>query len=136
MAKINGTLVLFTLGGDTLAHVDNCTWNSSFTLAQATDKDSGGFMEYLEQAGLKEASLDINGNADFVAASGNVKELAEALDNRQNLAFVFGPTASGSVQFSGNCLISDHSIDTPNEETTTFTATATVNGDWTIDTVS
>jgi hypothetical protein len=136
MPKINGTLVLFTLGGDQLAFIDNATWNSSLSLSQATDKNSDGFMEYLEKAGLKEASIDINGNADFVAASGNVKDLADALDDRQNLAFVFGPTASGSVQFTGQCLVNDHSIDTPNEETTTFTASAAVNGSWSIDTAS
>ncbi len=136
MAKISGTLVLFNLDGSVLAHVDNATWNSSLTLAQATDKDSDGFMEYLEEAGLKEASIDINGNADFVAATGNVKILADALDARLNLPFVFGPTASGSVNFEGNCLVNDHSIDSPNEETTTLTASAAVNGEWTIETVS
>lgn len=136
MAKINGTLVLFDLDGNVLAHVDNATWNSSLSLAQATDKDSAGYMEYLEEAGMMEASIDVNGNADFEAADGNVKELADALIARTNLSFVFGPTASGSVNFTGNCLLSDNSYEAPNEETSTFSATFNVNGEWTIDTVS
>ena len=136
MAKISGTLVLFDLDGDTIAQVDNATWNSSLSLAQATDKDSGGYMEYLENAGLQEATIDINGNVDFVSASGNVKILADALEGRSNLSFTFGPSASGSVNFTGNCMVNEFSIDAPNEETTTLTATATVNGSWTIATVS
>jgi hypothetical protein len=136
MAKINGTLVLFDIDGNTLAHVDNATWNSSLSLAQATDKDSAGYMQYLESAGMMEASIDVNGNADFVAADGNAKELADALVARTNLSFVFGPSASGSLNFSGNCLLSDNGFEAPNEETSTFTATFNVNGQWSIDTVS
>lgn len=136
MAKINGTLVLFTLGGDPIVHIDNATWNSSLTLAQATDKGSAGFTEYLENAGLKEATIDIDGNADFTAATGNVKDLADALNARTNFAFVFGPAGNGEVNFTGNCIVTDHSISSPNEDTTTFTATATVNGTWTVATNS
>jgi hypothetical protein len=132
MAKINGTLVLLTVGGNPIVHVDNATFNSSLSLAQATDKGSGGFMEYLESAGLKEASIDINGNADFLTDSGNVKVLADALNARTNLSFAFGPAGATNVNITGQCLISDHSLDTPNEETATFTATATVNGTWTV----
>jgi len=131
MAKINGTLVLFDLDGDELAHVDNATWNSSFSPADAADKQSGGYQEYLEEAGLREASIDIDGNATF-GAGGNVEQLAEAIQSRQNLPFVFGPE-TGGLQFTGQCLINDHSISAPNEGTTTFTAVASVNGPWTID---
>ena len=130
MAKINGTLVLFKKNGSVLAHVDNATWNSSLSLAQATDKDSEGHMEYLENAGLMEASIDLNGNADFTYADGNVKELAEALKARQNIPFIFGPEESTSTNFRGDCLISEHGLDAPNEETATFNTTANVNGKW------
>jgi hypothetical protein len=140
MPKINGTLVLFKTDASgssaALVHVDSATWNSSLSLAQATDKGSAGFMEYLEEAGLMEASIDANGNADFTAVGGNVKELQDALQARQNLAFVFGPEATGEVQFSGNCILNDNSYEAPNEETSTFSASFAVNGEWTIDTVS
>lgn len=132
MGKITGTLVLFSLDGDVLTHVDNVTWNSSFSLAEAADKDSEGYQEYLEEAGLREASMDIDGNADFDYADGNQLQLAEAIENRTNLPFVFGPDAAGNLNFTGDCLVNDHSIDTPNEETTTFSGTATVNGKWEI----
>ncbi len=137
MSKINGTLILLkadSSGGSptTLAHIDNATWNSSFSLAEAADKDSEGFQEYLENAGLREASIDIDGNADFDYASGNQKELAEYLRTRSNIDFVFGPEAVGNLNFTGSALVNDHSIDSPNEETTTFSATATVNGKWEI----
>lgn len=141
MAKINGTLILLKVdseGGSpsTLAHIDNATWNSSFSLAEAADKDSNGFQEYLENAGLREASIDISGNADFASAGGNQKELAEYLRTRSNVDFVFGPEAADNLNFLGTALINEHSIDSPNEETTTFSATATVNGEWTIETTS
>ena len=136
MARINGTLVLLSLGGDVLAHVDNADWNSSLTLADVTDKDSDGFREYLQNAGIMEASISVNGFADFVAATGNVKDLADILKARQNVAFIFGPTASGSVQFTGNCLFTEHNLGAPNEEGATFTASASVNGEWNIVTAS
>lgn len=137
MAKINGTLILLkvdTEGGTptTLAHVDNATWNSSFSLAEAADKDSAGFQEYLESAGLREASIDIDGNADFTYSSGNQKQLAEYLRERNNIDFVFGPEEAGNLNFTGSALLNEHSIDSPNEETTTFSGTATVNGEWQI----
>lgn len=127
---------MFDLDDNVLAHVDSATWNSSFSLAEAADKDSEGYQEYLEEAGLREASIDIDGNADFEYADGNQVELAEAIENRTNLSFVFGPDSSGSLNFTGDCLVNDHSIDAPNEETTTFSATATVNGKWEIEEVS
>ena len=137
MPKINGTLILLkvdTEGGSptTLAHIDSATWNSSFSLAEAADKDSNGFQEYLEEAGLREASIDIDGNADFDYADGNQKQLAEYLRTRSNIEFVFGPEATSNLNFTGSALVNDHSIDSPNEETTTFSATATVNGEWQI----
>ena len=132
MAKITGTLVLFKKNGSVLAHVDSATWNSSLSLAEATDKDSGGYMEYLEKGGLLEASIDLDGNADFTYASGNVKELADALRDRENIPFVFGPEGAANVNFTGNCLISSEGLDAPNEQTATFNTTASVNGEWNV----
>lgn len=133
MAKFSGTLTIVELGSvpSPLAHVDNCTWNSSVSLAQATDKDSGGFMGYLEKAGLREASIDISGNADFTQGTGNAQKLLEYQLARENVGFTFKTT--GGITISGEGLLSDCSFDTPNEETSTFTATLTVNGEWQID---
>lgn len=130
MAKYNGTLTLIQLGDspETLAHVDNCTWNSSFALAQATDKDSQGFMEYLENAGLREANIDIAGNADFTVGTGNASLLLNYQLDRENVGFVF--TTEGGISITGEGLLNECSFDTPNEETSTFTATLTVNGEW------
>lgn len=136
MAKINGTLVLLNVGGSVLAHVDNADWSSSLTLADVTDKDSEGYREYLENAGILEASISVSGFADFVAATGNVKELADAITARQNVAFIFGPAAAGSVQFAGNCIFDSHDLGAPNEDGATFSGSASVNGKWTIQTAS
>lgn len=129
---INGTLILLDVDGSVLTHIDSVTWNSSFSLAEAADKDSDGYQEYLENAGLREASMDIDGNANFDYASGNQKDLAEKLKGRSKFDFVFGPDSVGDLNFTGSCFINDHSIDAPNEETTTFSATATVTGEWLI----
>ena len=133
MAKFNGTLTILSLGESPspLAHVDNATWNSSFSLAQATDKDSGGFMEYLEAAGLREATIDISGNADFTETTGNASLLLGYQLDRENIGFTFATT--GGISISGEGLLSDLSFDTPNEETSTFTGTLTVNGEFGID---
>lgn len=139
MSKINGTLVLFKVDDNgspvKLAHVESATWNSSFELADVTDKDSEGYREYLEEAGIREASIDVNGFATF-GTTGNVKELAEYLESRKEIDFVFGPDEVGNVNFSGKALFNEHSIEAPNEEGATFTGTATVNGEWDIDVTS
>ena|SRR5690554_2295080 len=133
MAKFSGTLTILQLGPSPspLAHVDNATFNSSFSPSQATDKDSGGFMEYLENAGLREGSIDIAGNADFTAGTGNAEQLLEYQLSRQNIGFVFATT--GGISISGQGLLSDLSFDTPNEETSTFTGTLTINGEYGIE---
>jgi hypothetical protein len=133
MAKYNGTLTILSLGPSPtpLAHVDNATFNASFDLAQATDKDSGGFMEYLEEAGLRQATIDIAGNADFTETTGNAELLFEYMIDRENIGFTFATT--GGISISGEGLLNDLSFDTPNEETSTFTGTLTVNGEFAID---
>lgn len=119
----------------TLAHVESATWNSSFELSDVTDKDSQGYRVYLQQSGIRDASIDVNGFATF-GSNGNVKELAEMLDSREEIDFVFGPEGSGNVNFTGKALFNEHSIEAPNEEGTTFTGTATVNGKWDIEVLS
>ena len=136
MAKINGTLVLVNLGGTALAHVDNCTLNTELELAESTDKDSGGFREYLENAGLRGGTIDVSGNADFAAAAGNAKQLADYLLARSNVSFIFGPTAAGSLQVTGNALTNNLSIEAPNEQTATLSGSLTINGSFATGTAS
>ena len=139
MSKINGTLVLFKIDDNgnpaKLAHVEGATWNSSFELSDVTDKDSEGYREYLEEAGIRDASIDVNGFATF-GSTGNVAELAGYLESREELDFTFGPDGVGNINFVGKCLFNSHSIDAPNEQGATFTGTSTVNGKWDIDVVS
>jgi hypothetical protein len=136
--KYNGTLTILKLGDSPteLAHVDNATWNSSFSPAQATDKQSNGNMEFLEKAGLREATIDIAGNVDFTVGTGNAQILLQYQHDRENVGFAFDTSDNDDAQqlvISGVGLLSDLSFDTPNEETSTFTGTLTVNGGWEFD---
>ena len=141
MALINGTLVLIKTGASgaatsALAHIENCTWDSSFDPAEATTKDSGGYQEFGEETGLRSATISVNGKADVAATTGNVAKLIAEIASRENVAFVFGPAGAGNINFTGNALTTNLSISADNETWATFTGTLTVNGAWTVTTGS
>lgn len=130
MSKINGTLVLFQLGAtpSTLAHVENSSINISVDLPENTDKDSEGFREILEEAGVKQASISVDGYADFSFADGNAKELIDTVLDRKNVGFAFGPEGSGSFQITGSCRSSDAELGAPNEDSATISGTFETTG--------
>lgn len=141
MAKINGTLVLIKTGAtgaatSALAHIENCTWDSSFDPAEATDKDSGGYQEFGEETGLRSATITVNGKADVAHTTGNVAKLIAALASRENVAFVFGPAGAANINFTGNALTSALNVSADNETWATFSGTLTVNGAWVVTTGS
>lgn len=127
MAKIKGNLVLFSVAGDPVAHMQNVTLSTSSTLAEATDFDSNGWVEYLTDAGLRSWSIAVDGNADL-ATGANAADLIAAVTSRANQAIVFGPAGAGNVNFTGNVIFESAEITAANEAAVTFSATAQGNG--------
>ena len=128
MAKINGTLIILDVDGDELAHVSNASLTINRELPEANDKDSAPWADHLDDAGLMDWEVSIDGNADWVSATGNVKILADILVARTAVAVIFGPSAAGSVQYSGNASTGSLTFDAPTEETATLSGTMTGKG--------
>lgn len=123
MAKINGTLIILDVDGSALAHVQNASLSINREIPDANDKDSSPWADHLDSAGLMDWSVDVDGNADYVSASGNVAILADLLTARESVTVVFGPSASGSVNYSGSASSNGVTLDAPTEETATLSGT-------------
>lgn len=133
--KIPGTLVLFKLGDtpSTLAHVEEATISIESELPENTDKDSAGFREILEGAGVRSASIDVSGFADWSNTNGNAKQLAEAVMDRENLGFAFGPEGSSYFQITGECRAGNVELGAPNEDSATISGTFESTGEFEIE---
>jgi len=127
MAKINGTLVLLDLDGETLAHVQDATLNISRELPDSFDKNSDGWAEHLEEAGQRGWEISVNGFAEYTA-DGNAATLADMIISRQSAPVIWGPSEAGSINFSGNASLNGLELGAPNEETATISGTVTGNG--------
>lgn len=128
MAKINGTLIILDVDGSPVTHVSNATLNTSRELPEANDKDSAPWADHLDDAGLMEWSIDVDGNADWLE-NGNVQTLFQLITGRTAVPIVFGPEAAGYVNFTGNASTNDLSLETPSEETATLSGTMTGKGE-------
>lgn len=134
MAKINGTLVLFKLGDtpSTLTHVTDATFSVDVDIPEATDKDSAGFRELLENAGVTSGSISSDGYADWSQTDGNVKTVLEAVLNRENLGFSFGPEGATEFQITGTCRAAGAELGSPNEDTAPLSGSFETTGEFEI----
>ena len=119
--QLNGTLCLFKLGSSpsTIALVEDATITINSDLPEGTTKDSAGFRQLLASAGIRSASISVNGKASFTATTGNFAILSKAVLDRVNLGFSFGP-ASGGVNVTGQCRAGEVSVSSPMEESCTI----------------
>ena len=134
MAKISGTLVLFKLGTtpSTLTHVTDATLSVDVDIPESTDKDSQGFRELLESAGVKSGSISTDGFADWSKTDGNAKTVLEAVLGRENLGFSFGPEGTEYFQVTGTCRASSAELGSPNEDTAPISGTFETTGEFEI----
>lgn len=122
MARFNGTAILLDLDGDPVAQVANATLDITWDTVDANDKDTDSWVTKLEKGGYKSFEVSFDGNADYLAA-GNFKVLFDLLNDRESVAFVWGP-ASGGVQATGNVMTNGVSVTANDEETATISGTA------------
>ena len=135
MSKINGTLVLLKLGQtpSSLTHVENATFTLDVELPENTDKDSQGFRDILENAGVRSGSIDVSGFADWGKTNGNAKEVFSAVYGRENLGFTFGPEGVDYWQIVGQCRGSNVELGAPNEESAPISGTFETTGQFIIE---
>lgn len=132
--KISGTLLLFKLGAvpSTLAHLTDTTFSVDVDIPESTDKDSAGFRELLENAGVKSGSFSVDGFADWSKTDGNAKTVLEAVMDRENIGFSFGPEGSDFFTVTGTCRAASAELGSPNEDTAPISGTFETTGEFEI----
>lgn len=126
MSKICGTLIILDVDGSPITHVTNATLNTSRELPDANDKDSAPWADHLDDCGLREWSVDVDGNADW-QEDGNVQTLYELFGTSTDI--IFGPEASANVNFTGEASLNDLTLEAPNNETATLSGSITGKGE-------
>lgn len=128
MAKINGTLLILDVDGSPVTHVTNATLNITRDIPDANDKDSAPWGDHLDETGILNWSIDVEGNADW-AEEGNAEVFYDLITGRTAVPVVFGPEGASHVNFTGNASTNDLSLDSPNEETATISGSMTGKGE-------
>lgn len=128
MAKINGTLMIFSADGSPIAHIQNVSLSVSRELPEATDFDSDGWAEHLDDAGIRTWTINVDGNADLAATGGNVAAVYDLVVGRASVPIVFGPAGIGNINWTGNASFENVEVTAANETTVTFSGTAQGNG--------
>jgi len=150
MAKINGTLMIFSADGSPIAHIQNVSLSVSRELPEATDFDSQGWAEHLDDAGIRSWTINVDGNADLAATGGNVAAVYDLINvdgnadlaatggnvaavydlvvGRASVPIVFGPAGVSNINWTGNASFENVEVTAANETTVTFSGTAQGNG--------
>jgi len=121
MAKISGTLIIWSVDGQQMAHTKEATLTINRELPDATTKDSGGWEEHLSGAGLRNAEGTFDGLADW-DTGGTVDTLFDYINTRADVAGSFGK--ADGIQFDGQIGITNLDFGAPNEDA------ATLSGGW------
>lgn len=129
MPAINGTAIIFTLddGGtpSEIAMSTNATLNVEVDLPDASHKGSEGWAEHIH--GQRSWTLDSEALTDM-AAGGSTERLLDFVLNRSQAQMSFAPSAGAGVEITGTVSLSSFSLDAPNEDTSTMSASFTGDG--------
>lgn len=120
--KINGTLIILDVDGEPVTHVSDATLNINRELPDANDKDSAPWADHLDEAGLMDWNIDVDGNADWLE-EGNVKTLFDLIVARTAVDIVFGPEEAGYINFTGSASPNGLELGSPVEETAPLSGT-------------
>jgi predicted secreted protein len=123
--KISGDRFLVYLDDVAIAASNSATLNLSHSARDITTKDSNRSTERAK--GLKDWSVDVEGLVAF-DESKNFTDLKSLWDNGTVVQVKFSTEASGDEFYIGNAIISDLSMETPQYDNATFSATFEADG--------
>ena len=123
MAGINGTLYIVDVDGNPIAYQQNATLNFESDALETTNKESGGWREYIYGA----RGWSIEGDALFIstpagATRTGLEYLEDAMVNRTTVTVVFieQNNTSGTFKWTGEALVTSLSREAPVEDVATF----------------
>lgn len=120
MAKFNGTKVKVLIGATALSNIEDCSLEINSADIDVTDKDSGGWAEFL--AGLKDWTITVSGILDFAGVE-NVDEIVDDIINGVSASIKFSTTITGDSEFAGTGRYNNISISAPKEDKVSWSAT-------------
>ena len=124
---INGTKFGVYVGGTKIAFATSASISINHNLRDTSTKDSGGWREQLE--GQRDFEISVEGMLIFLNTDGTaitcltINELYSSyIATRTVFEIKFSTEITGDIKWSGNALMTSISIDTPNEDSSTVSA--------------
>lgn len=124
---INGTKFAVYLGGTKVAYATSASISMNHNLRDTSTKDSGGWRDQLE--GQRDWEVSVEGmliftNLDGTAISGlTMNELyTNQIATRASYELKFSTEVTGDIKWSGTAFLTSLSADTPNEDSSTWSA--------------
>jgi predicted secreted protein len=133
---VNTTLMRIYTGGTptALAHATGGSIKMKHDARDITNKDSGGYEEFLE--GLRGAEISGEGLVAFDDTNGAFI-LHTSLQARTPLAIVFQTGVTGDKKFSATVYLTQLDMDSPGQEqNVTYSYTMKVTGAWAVATIA
>jgi|TARA_R100000482_G_C5129339_1_gene150841 predicted secreted protein len=123
---INGTKFGVYAGGTKIGYATSASLSINHNLRDTSTKDSGGWRDQLE--GQRDFEVSVEGMVIFATASGAISDLTvdelytSYIATRTEFELKFSTEVSGDYKWTGNAFMTSISMDTPNEDSSTFSA--------------
>lgn len=138
---LNGTKFAVYNAGTKIAYATTASISINHNLRDTSTKDSGGWRDQLE--GQRDWEVSVDGMLIFVDGSGGAiagttaNELYSSyIASRTEFELKFSTEVAGDIKWSGNAFMTSLSMDTPNEDSSTWSASFSGTGTLTQATVS
>ena len=124
---LNGTKFAVYAAGTKIAYATTASISINHNLRDTSTKDSGGWRDQLE--GQRDWEVSVDGMLIFVDGSGGAiggltaNELYSSyIASRTEFELKFSTEVAGDIKWSGNAFMTSLSMDTPNEDSSTWSA--------------
>jgi predicted secreted protein len=123
---INGTKFGVYAGSTKIGYATSASLSINHNLRDTSTKDSGGWRSQLE--GQRDFEISVEGMVIFATSSGAIADLTvdelytTYIATRTEFTIKFSTEISGDYKWSGQAFMTSLSMDTPNEDSSTFSA--------------
>lgn len=123
---INGTKFGVYAGGTKIGYATSASLSINHNLRDTSTKDSGGWRDQLE--GQRDFEVSVEGMVIFATSGGAISDLTvdelytTYIATRTEFELKFSTEISGDYKWTGNAFMTSLSMDTPNEDSSTFSA--------------
>ena len=130
---INGTMFGVYAGGTKIAYATSASISMNHNLRDTSTKDSGGWRDQLE--GQRDWEVSVEGMLIFTTTAGAItgetmNELYSSyIYSRTVFELEFSTAVTGDIAWTGQAFMTSLSADTPNEDSSTWSASFSGTGE-------